>query len=267
MQRLAKLSLIFLIPVGACCEPRGLAEGASDRDMASRGNDTTASSRVLREPRYVSQPLYARLSFSPSDAITVLLVLDKSSPRARAYDTLYADLNGNGDLTARAEKVVGKWDECKAPGGLGMEIRCPPLGSRFKNAAGVRLTVMTASKTGEVAPWVLVDPPTSGPLLFAGYPTTDGITCWGKAVSDAPIFRAFVPEPALFRLEHAVRLRRGKVNEIPLLVGSAGSVDDAFTAIHEEWLDASRDVVTATLEALSTEGAPLSVTWNIRQRC
>ncbi len=53
--------------------------------------------KLLKEPAYQNQPLYALLVFGPETPFKVWLVLDGQ--------TLYVDVNGNGDLTEADEKI------------------------------------------------------------------------------------------------------------------------------------------------------------------
>jgi hypothetical protein len=56
--------------------------------------------RIGKEPAYKSQPKYCLLAFGPHAETRVWLVLDG--------DTLYADRNGNGDLTEPDEKITAE---------------------------------------------------------------------------------------------------------------------------------------------------------------
>ena len=62
--------------------------------------------KICKEPVYVAKPLYGLVVVGPEAATRVWLVLDKSKREATSYDVLYADLNGNGDLTESSEKFV-----------------------------------------------------------------------------------------------------------------------------------------------------------------
>src|SRR5262245_54219874 len=53
---------------------------------------------IAKEPAYKSKPKYCLLVFGPQAKTRVWLVLDG--------DTLYADRNGNGDLTEEGERFV-----------------------------------------------------------------------------------------------------------------------------------------------------------------
>jgi hypothetical protein len=63
------------------------------------GADFTKIDRTIaKEPAYQSKPKYCLLVFGPEAKTRVWLVLDG--------DTLYADRNGNGDLTEKGERFV-----------------------------------------------------------------------------------------------------------------------------------------------------------------
>jgi hypothetical protein len=65
------------------------------------GADLTRIDRTIaKQPVYQSKPKYGLLVFGPEAKERFWLVLDG--------ETLYADRNGNGDLTDRGESVLGK---------------------------------------------------------------------------------------------------------------------------------------------------------------
>jgi hypothetical protein len=65
------------------------------------GADLTKIDRTIaKEPAYKSKPKYCLLVFGPEAKTRVWLVLDG--------DTLYADRNGNGDLTEKGERFVAE---------------------------------------------------------------------------------------------------------------------------------------------------------------
>src|SRR5262249_45588108 len=73
-----------------------LASGASASAWAA---DLTKIDRTIaKEPAYKSKPKYCLLVFGPAAKTRVWLVLDG--------DVLYADRNGNGDLTEPGEKYL-----------------------------------------------------------------------------------------------------------------------------------------------------------------
>jgi hypothetical protein len=83
-----RLSLLVLL-VGAALSP------AADL--------TKVDPIIKKEPAYKGKPKYCLLVFGPEAKTRVWLVLDGA--------TLYADLNGNGDLTEPGERFAGKQTE------------------------------------------------------------------------------------------------------------------------------------------------------------
>jgi hypothetical protein len=58
------------------------------------------SAGTLKEPKYSSEkPLYARLALDQKATKVLTLAFDESGGTGKGYDTAYADLNLNGDLT------------------------------------------------------------------------------------------------------------------------------------------------------------------------
>jgi hypothetical protein len=89
------------------------------------GADLTGVHRVLRkEPAYKTKsPKYCLLVFGPEARTHVWLVLDG--------DTLYADRNGNGDLTEAGEKVAANKKDGNADGEYIFEAGDIPDGNRL----------------------------------------------------------------------------------------------------------------------------------------
>jgi hypothetical protein len=72
--------------------------------VTAGGADLTKIDRTIgKEPAYQSKPKYCLLVFGPEAKTRVWLVLDG--------DTLYADRNGNGDLTEQCERFVLALDQ------------------------------------------------------------------------------------------------------------------------------------------------------------
>jgi hypothetical protein len=86
-----------------------LIAGAMTR--AGRGADLAKIDRtIVKEPVYKSRPKYCLLVFGPAAKTRVWLAVDG--------DVLYADRNGNGDLTEKGERYAG----AKDPGGMKWKI-------------------------------------------------------------------------------------------------------------------------------------------------
>jgi hypothetical protein len=75
-----------------------LASGAAVPAVA--GDLSRIDRTIAKEPAYKGKPKYCLLVFGPEAKTRVWLVRDG--------DVLYADRNGNGDLTEKGEKVVGQ---------------------------------------------------------------------------------------------------------------------------------------------------------------
>jgi hypothetical protein len=86
------LLLVWHLPAFAVAPPRTIA--AREHALPDRS--------LGKQPRYTGKPLYCLLVFGPEGRDRVWLVRDG--------DTLYADKNGNGDLTDPGEKIVARKD-------------------------------------------------------------------------------------------------------------------------------------------------------------
>jgi hypothetical protein len=85
------IGLALTVPLGAADVPQELSK--TDR-------------RIGKQPQYIAeQPLYGLVVFGPEMKTRVWIVLDKSQASAVQYDVLYADVNGNSDLTDDGERI------------------------------------------------------------------------------------------------------------------------------------------------------------------
>ena len=67
--------------------------------------DHTRIDRTLKEPKYVSgKPAYRFFALGPEGTSILAMVADESKGTGAGYDTLYADLNANRDLTEKDER-------------------------------------------------------------------------------------------------------------------------------------------------------------------
>jgi hypothetical protein len=93
---------------------------------------------VAKEPAYKGKPKYCLLVFGPEAKTRVWLVLDG--------DTLYADRNGNGDLTEEGERLV----PARKTWGVGVKGRVWTVGDVAAPGGKVIYKGLTVSDVSEV---------------------------------------------------------------------------------------------------------------------
>ena len=177
--------------------------------------DFTAIRRELKEPRYGSdKPLYRFLALGPEGKTIVAMVADESRGEGDGVDTLYVDLNANGDITEPAEKFavpnprppskppnpsepglvkldLGKWGDRVLP-----ETRLPVPDPALEYRLSADCSIVKVI--------------TSTPDGF--WRTTRRImdnTLWSTSRKDAPVFRVGGSE-FLFGNENFVEVNKGR---------------------------------------------------------
>ena len=107
---LMRVTCLTLVLVSACAAsaaeaPRTLRELPCPEPAPKF--DPAKIDRALTEPQYASaKPAYRFLAFGPAGRHIVAMVGDESTGTGKGYDTLYVDLNGNRDLTEKAERFA-----------------------------------------------------------------------------------------------------------------------------------------------------------------
>jgi hypothetical protein len=96
---------------------------------------------IAKEPAYKSKPKYCLLIFGPEAKTHVWLVLDG--------DTLYADRNGNGDLTDERERLVAA--PITGTGDTGRVWQVGDVAAPGGKVVYTGLTVSDISKAGDTA--------------------------------------------------------------------------------------------------------------------
>ena len=204
----------------------------------SPGADLAKVDRTLKkEPAYKGQPKYCLLVFGPEARTRVWLVLDG--------DTLYADLNGNGDLTEPGERFEGKQtrpgvSDPSYPFRSFLEFSLPDIPGR---TAYRRLSVIHTLLKEELSPkWRGNDELTARRAEHPGMARV-GVTAYirGKvrqqAVTDfadrpgeAPVIH--IDGPLTFTALFSPKLERGnKPAEIQVGLGTRGLGWDAFALL------------------------------------
>jgi hypothetical protein len=217
--------------------------------------------KAPREPRYVArQPLYGLLAFGPAAQTRVWLVLDKSKPDADHYDVLYADLNGNGDLTESAERFVGQTE------GGDVRFKLPD----FKDpATGARHTQFSVRVSGTAEPTVMVSLHWRDHFkMGGGYPEDPekGYLKLANRPAAAPVLWANGDGPFRFQRWYGDRLTIGGADDLKVFVGQQGVGASSFWAFQEHFLPESEGV-QATLIYRDTAGKERQVVSPLKERC
>jgi hypothetical protein len=217
--------------------------------------------RITKEPGYTArQPLYGLLAFGPSGQTRVWLVLDKSRADADRYDVLYADLNGNGDLTEAAERFVGKVE--------GQDVRF--LLPDFKDpGTGATHTGLSVRVSGGATPEVMVGLKWRGGFRTGGgYPEDPeaGYLKFADRPAAAPILWANADAPFRFQRWYSGQLLIGAADDFKVFVGQPGVGASSFWAFQEHFLPAGEGV-QATLIYQDAQGKERRMMSRLNDRC
>jgi hypothetical protein len=206
---------------------------------------------IAREPAYKSKPKYCLLVFGPEAKMRVWLVLDG--------DTLYADRNGNGDLTEERERFaagpvtngdkgrVWKVGDLVAPGGkvlytaLTVSDIANVVDSRFQSRGlGITVKVPIGSTRALQSAGSAVHPAEGYNLRFANRP------------QDAPVIHFDGPLRILFRepARFTAGVKAGQTYELEARVGTPGLDKDTPAIIDDPDLGLSVDPDNGTVADL-----------------
>jgi hypothetical protein len=216
---------------------------------------------IAKQPRYnARQPLYGLLVFGPAAQTRVWMVLDSSRPRAERYDVLYADLNGNGDLTETAERFAGTVE------GGDARFRLPD----FKDpATGATHTGFSVRVSGGSSPTVMVGLKWRGGFrMGGGYPEDPetGYLKFGDRPAAAPVLWCDGDGPFRFQRWYSGRLTIGGTDDLKVFVGRPGVGPNSFWAFQEHFLPDAEGVQATLLYHDAAGKEQRAVCW-LKERC
>jgi hypothetical protein len=231
----------------------GLTQARSDEMPELTKFRTT----LRKEPTYVSKrPLYGLAAFGPKADKAVWLVLDKSKPDGNAYDVLFIDRNGNGDLTEPGERLTFGTDQ---------RFRLPEF---IDPATGARHGELTVRAEGE-NPTVMLSVRWRGKFrLGGGYPQDpeEGYLRFAPSPAEAPVLWVCGDEPFQFQHWCSGKLAIGGADEFKVFLGRRGLGKSAFCAAQEHILP-DKEWVKATLLYRDAMGKERRLVCELRERC
>lgn len=245
---------IASIGLTCCCLAAALVQAGDPPDLRK------IERRLSTEPKYRSQPLYGLVVFGPEAKSRVWLVLDKSAPAADRYDVLYADLNGNGDLTEAAEKFTA--EVAKAD----VRFTLPD----FKDpATGATHTTLSARVSAGPEPTVMISMKWNGGHKFGGgYPADpeNGYLKLATSAAAAPVLWANGDGPFRFQRWYSGKLTIDAADDLKVFVGQVGVGPSSFCAFQQHMLP-DAEGVEATLIYKSADGKEHKLTSRLIDRC
>lgn len=235
-----------------------LTTGLSGDDVDLNGIDR----RIGEQPAYVSdQPLYGLVVLGPSAKTRIWMVLDKSSEGAEKYDVLYADLNGDGDLTDPTERVEASTGSFGA-----MEFRLP---DPIDPETGEQHTEFKVAIRDRGSPTHMVSLRWHGKSKFGGgYPADPdtGYMQFAKSPADAPIIWLNGDGPFRFQRWYSSEFKIGGADDLRVFLGLPGVGKSSFCAFQEHVLPADEGV-RAELIYADRDGKERRTTYELMDRC
>lgn len=213
---------------------------------------TQIERKIKKEPNYQSKdPRYGSLVLGPNAEQRIWLVIDR--------DTLYVDLNGNGDLTEPGERI--KTATCREGGGS-FEVSIPGA-----NADQTRtLSVNRIGSTQEFH----MDLSAPGFPSFGAWGDANGRLHFASRPQDAPIIRFEGPLQMGFECQLPLMKKDKGIYELNVGVGTKGVGNGSFAHVRY-WNDAVPHNVapTAVLEFPNKTqgGPPIRVETILKHRC
>ncbi len=217
---------------------------------------------IAKEPAYVAkQPLYGLAAIGKTAQLRIWMVLDKSKADGDAYDVVYVDLNGNGDLTDPGEKVTSE----KGRFGRG-SFALPELADANGGEAHTEFKLTVSSST----------PPTHMISLMwhgkhkigGGYPQDpdDGYLSFAPSPEKAPIVWINGDGPFRFQRWYSGELTVGGADDFKVFLGLPGDGANSFCAFQRHVLPDDEPVL-ATLIYTDKDGNEQSVESELKERC
>ncbi|MBC8329433.1 MAG: hypothetical protein H8E31_11875 [Planctomycetes bacterium] len=225
--------------------------------------DFAAVPRTLGElPDLVSDaPLYGLFLFGPRGQTRVWAVLDRSDPEARVYDTLYLDLDGDGDLREAGERFAGEPAALDSP-----NPRCEFLIEEFRPPGSEAVhrdfkITWTAKRVSYRMKW------RGDEVTMGGYgPDPDSYGSFGDSLGTAPILVPGHDRPFQFQPWMSQLLHRGRDNDFKVFVGNPGSGLGCFSTVDDRFLP-PEEFLLATLLYTDRQGKQQRYQTKLTERC
>ncbi len=217
---------------------------------------------IEKEPTYNGkEPLYGLAVFGPQAKTRIWMVLDKSKADVDVYDVLYADLNGNGDLTEAAERFTAK-DATSTTTRFSLPDFTDPVSGakhtdfQFRVTRGSQQTFMLSIMWRKKLKFGggYSEVPDDGYMRFAG------------SRQEAPIVWLNGDGPFRFQRWYSGELRIGGADDFKVFLGQQGMGRNSFASFQCHALPIVEPVL-ATLIYKDANGKEIHLDYKLKERC
>ena len=255
---MAKLSILHAPALALIC---GLT-GAGQEDSADKKKpadpkapqriDFAAINRTIDKlPAVSADARYGLFLFGINGEKRMFAVLDRSDAKG-AYDILWLDLNANGDLTEKGERL-----EANKAGFALPEFTDPGTGARHKQFSlswspdSVRFSILWRGEK----------------VTMGGYgPEHRTYAQFASTPAEAPVYVPGWDRP--FEFEHWMSgvFKRGESTDFKVFVGNRGDRTGTFSTVNDRFLPKGADP-EATLICTDMNGKERRIRWTLSRRC
>lgn len=216
--------------------------------------------RIAKEPAYLSkQPLYGVYVFGPEAKTRVWAIFDKSKADATDYDILYFDRNADGDLTAPAERILGKVE--------GSQVTFE-IGSFTDPVSRQKHTEMSITRFAGSNSMVMLRMKWCGKVVIRGgyAPDVGPYTQFATTPAEAPVLWPGADGTLNFQFWQLKPLTAGEADDVRVFLGHQGHGRNTFCAVPDTFLPKEVPVL-ATLLYKDKNGKERRAQSELRERC
>ena len=219
--------------------------------------------QIGKQPKYVAErPLYGLVVFGPKMKSRIWMVLDKSIPSQTQYDIVYADLNGNNDLTDEGEQIkteVGKDGDSR--------FKMPNFTDPSTGATHTEFSLRCAA--GDDA-YQMVSVQWRGQQKFGGgytdNPEKETYSQFASSPENAPILWLNGDGPFTFQRWYTESLQIGQASDVKLFIGVPGVGQSTFCAFQVHALPEGEGI-HGILHYTATNGEKRQSAFSLLNKC
>jgi hypothetical protein len=225
---------------------------------------TKIERRIGKQPTYVAeQPLFGLVVFGPQMKTRVWIALDKSTRSQSEYDVAYVDLNANGDLTDKGERLTAKSASAGETRFMLPDFTDPATGDSH-----TEFSLRFAQRDNNA--YQMIGVQWQGKQKFGGgytaNPDEETYSRFGSSPDSAPILWLNGDGPFTFQRWYTEPLRIGRETDLKLFIGVPGVGTSTFCAFQVHALPAGEGI-EGILHYTSKDGEQRQSPFALMDKC